>query len=109
MSSSNYAVLDNPTEKVSIKQTEINEVLFKKILNSLFKTNKKVQADIQVPVPLQSVKSQFTKTDGITVVQHFYTMHLDAVVLAGYSKHVLLYLSVGFTFLERPAGASLCV
>lgn len=41
-----------------IKHTSTNEVKFPWILNSLFETkNKKVQADIQVPVPLQSVKS----------------------------------------------------
>lgn len=36
-------------------------------------------------------------------------MHLDAVILTGYSKHVLLSLSRWITFLERQAGAPTCV
>lgn len=67
MSVSNFLVVNIPTEKVSIKQMAINEVQKKNIksLNSLFenknKKKNKVQADIQVPVPLQSVKSHSQK------------------------------------------------
>lgn len=36
-------------------------------------------------------------------------MHLDAVVLAGYSKHVLFVSLRWVTSLERQAGALMCV
>lgn len=49
------------------------------------------------------------KTDGVHCSAKFYTLHFNAVILAGYSKHVLLSLCAGFTFLERQAGAPLCV
>lgn len=66
MSVSNFLVVNIPTKKVSIKQMAINEVQKKiKSLNSLFekqnKNKNRVQADIQVPVPLQSVKSHSQK------------------------------------------------
>lgn len=62
MSVSNVLVVDIPTRKVSIKQTAINEVQKKKkSLNSLFENKKNPKADIQVPVPLQSVKSHSQK------------------------------------------------
>lgn len=38
-----------------------------------------------------------------------YMLHLDAVVLAGYSKHVLLSLAQRITSPERPAGVPPCV
>lgn len=80
---------------------------FLESLNSLFenKRKRKVQADIQVPVPLQSVKSRSQKNRWNHCSAKFYTMHLDAVVLAGYSKHVHLSLPPS-VYISGAAGGS---
>lgn len=107
MSVSIFLVINIPGKKVSIKQMAIYEVqkIFSKVKQShqkrKFKLTFKFRSHFNLWNPIH--KNWWNHCSA-----KFYTLHLNAVVLAGYSKHILL--SLGWvTFLVLQVRVLLCV